>query len=111
MPSGQEQRGAGPHVGRDQMGRAQAELRDEPAQEIRRGAWGQHVGSALRMAEAGQVDRDQPPYRRQRWPDAPEGEQALRPRAGEQDDRAVRAPGVRVPDLQLIDEHGIRWHG
>ena len=70
MPRRQEQGGACAHVGRDQVGRAQLELGDEPVEELAHGAGGQHFGASLRVAEAGQVDRDQPPCPRQGWPDA-----------------------------------------
>src|ERR1700722_15414065 len=62
------------------------------------------------MTKPRQVHRDEPSGLRQKRPDPPEREQAFRPRAGEQDDRAMGRPRVGVANLQTIDRRGLHLH-
>ena len=92
-----------PDVRRDDVGPAQTGLVDEPGQEPAHRARRQEIVAAFGCAEPRQVDGEQAGVLGKRGPDRRERVHALRPGAGEQHRRLLRAAAVGVADPDSVN--------
>jgi hypothetical protein len=103
-----EQGGRGPHVRRDDVRHAETSLGNESRQEPAHRSRRQQVLPAFGRAETRQVNREQAGVLGKRGPHRCERVQALRPGAGQQHHRLMRATALGIPDPQSVDRLELR---